>query len=55
MFLYGNIPFVKQASPFKYWSSLLVGAFSLYKFLTHRNNQHYEQIFTPYFEKYKVK
>jgi hypothetical protein len=55
MFVYGNIPFVKQATPFKYWSSLLVGAFTLYKFLTHRNNQHYEQLFTPYFEKYKVK
>jgi hypothetical protein len=55
MFVIGNIPVIKTATPFKYWSSLLFTAFSAYKMLTHRNNQHYEQMFTPYFEKYKVK
>jgi len=55
MFVFGNIPVVRAATPFKYWTSVIIGAFSIYKFLVYRNNQHYEQIFTPYFEKYSVK
>ena len=54
-FVLGSIPFIKSSSSYKYWSSILVGCFSLYKFLTMRNNIHFEQIATPYFEKYRVK
>ena len=54
-FVFGNIPVIKQTTPFKYWSSLIVTALMAYKFMMKRNNQHYEQSFTPFFEKYKVK
>ena len=38
MFIFGNIPIVKAATPAKYWSSLLIYAFTMYKWLTHKNN-----------------
>ena len=55
MFVFGNIPLVKGATPFKYWTGLIVYGVGLYKTSTHMNNQHYEQIMVPYFEKYRVK
>jgi hypothetical protein len=42
MFAIGCIPIVKQATPFKYWTSVIVTAFAAYKWMTARNNQHYE-------------
>ena len=54
-FGFGQVPVVKNATQFKYYSSIIVLAFSLYKSLTHANNRNFEQIVTPYFEKYKVK
>lgn len=54
-FAYAQVPVVKNATPFKYYSSVLVLAFTMYKAFTHMNNRNYEQIVTPYFEKYKVK
>jgi len=38
VFAYGNVPIVKAATPFKYWTSLIVGSLSLYKYLTYLNN-----------------
>ena len=54
-FFMGIIPVVKNATPFKYYTSIIVVAGSMYKYLTYRNNRHYEQMVTPFFEKYKVK
>ena len=54
-FLLGTVPVIKSASPFKYWSAIIFGIGGLYKFLTLKNNSHFEQIVTPYFEKYRVK
>ena len=54
-FLYAQVPVVKNATNFKYYSSIIVLAFSIYKSFTYMNNRNYEQIITPYFEKYKVK
>ena len=54
-FVMGAIPIVRQASKFKYWSAIVVGLGGIYKFLTLKNNTHFEQIVTPYFEKYRVK
>lgn len=54
-FLVGQIPIVKNATPFKYYTTLIAIGVSLYKYLTYLNNRHYEQMLTPYFEKYKVK
>jgi hypothetical protein len=38
MFAIGNIPVIKAATPFKYWTSLIVVSYSVYKWLTMRNN-----------------
>jgi hypothetical protein len=54
-FIHGNLPIVKATSNLKYWSSLIVCTYSLYKWLLTRNNEHFEQIYAPFFEKYKVK
>ena len=51
----GWIPIVHKSSNFKYYTTLLFTTGGLYKFLLMRNNEHIEQICTPYFEKYKVK
>lgn len=42
VFVFGALPIVKVATPFKYWSSIIIGAYTTYKYLTHLNNQHYE-------------
>lgn len=42
MFVYGSIPIVKQSTQFKYWTSLILMAMGGYKWLTFKNNQHYE-------------
>lgn len=55
MFVFGTIPVVKQATPFKYWTSMILGSYSVWCWLSHLNKQHYEQCVVPYFEKYKVK
>lgn len=54
-FMYAQVPVVKNATAFKFYSSTIVLAFSIYKSMTYMNNKNYEQIITPYFEKYKVK
>ena len=54
-FFLSTIPIIKRASSLKYWTAIIFSCFSLYKFLTMRNNIHFEQIITPYFEKYRVK
>ena len=54
-FILGAVPIIKSATPLKYWSAIIVGCTSMWKFLTMRNNIHYEQIVTPYFKKYRVK
>eukprot|EP00347_Sterkiella_histriomuscorum_P015968 403355005 len=54
-FVFGNIPVVKSATPFKYYSSVLGAAFGLYYVFSQLNKSHFEQVYTPYFEKYKVK
>ena len=54
-FLYGQIPVDKNATAFKYYSSIIVLAYTLYQSFTYMNNRNYEQIVIPYFEKYKVK
>ena len=41
-FIYGMIPIVKSATPFKYWSSIVIGGYTTYNWLTYRNNQHFE-------------
>ena len=41
-FVIGAIPIIRTSTPFKYWTTLLISAASLYKFLTLRNNTHYE-------------
>ena len=38
MFVFGSIPLVKSATPFKYWTSLIVYGVGLYKTGTHMNN-----------------
>ena len=42
MFAFGNIPIVKQATPFKYWSGLIIFGGGTYNTMTALNNQHYE-------------
>jgi len=54
-FIYAQIPVVKNTTAFKYYSSVIALAFTIYKSITYMNNRNYEQIVTPYFEKYKVK
>lgn len=54
-FLWGNLPFVKNATQFKYYSSSIALGLSIYKIFTMMNNQHFEQVSIPYFEKYRVK
>jgi hypothetical protein len=54
-FLFAQIPIVKTATNFKYYSSVIVLGIAIYKSLTMANNRNYEQITMPYFEKYKVK
>ena len=54
-FAYGNIPVVKNATNFKYYSSIIVLGYAIFQSFTYMNNRHYEQIIIPYFEKYKVK
>lgn len=54
-FAYGQIPVVKNATAFKYYSSIIALGFTLYQSFTYLNNRTYEQIVIPYFEKYKVK
>ena len=54
-FIFANLPFVKNATQFKYYTSSLALGITIYKVFTMMNNQHFEQISTPYFEKYRVK
>ena len=53
--LLSSIPVIKKATSIKYWSAIIFSCISMYKFLTMRNNIHFEQIITPYFEKYRIK
>ena len=41
-FLYSMIPVVKNATPFKYYSSCIVLIFGIYKSLVNMNNRTYE-------------
>jgi hypothetical protein len=41
-FLYGQIPVVKNATNFKYYSSIIVLAFTIYQSFTYLNNRNYE-------------
>ena len=41
-FVSGALPVMKTASPFKYWTVIIIGCLSLFKFLTMRNNVHFE-------------
>ena len=54
-FVLSTVPIIKKATSFKYWSAIIFSCFSMYKFLTMRNNIHFEQIITPYFQKYRIK
>ena len=54
-FAFGAVPVVKNSTATKYYTSVIVLGGGLYKSLTYMNNRHFEEIVTPYFEKYKVK
>lgn len=55
LFMFGSLPVVKQATPFKYYSSVAGVGLGVYYVYIKLNNSHFEQIYTPYFEKYRVK
>ena len=41
-FILGTIPIIQKATSFKYWTAIMVGCMSCYKYLTLCNNTHYE-------------
>ena len=41
-FILGAIPIIKRATPFKYWTAILVSCLGFYKYLTLSNNIHFE-------------
>ena len=41
-FALGSIPIIKQASSLKYWSAIIFGVSGIYKFMTLKNNTHFE-------------
>ena len=55
MFPWGALTVVKQATNFKFYSSMFGMGFGIYFLFIKLSNSHFEQIYTPFFEKYKVK
>ena len=41
-FIMGSIPIIKSATSMKYWSAIVFSCGGIYKFLTLKNNVHFE-------------